>query len=295
MGPLLFLIYINDLVRVKISGRFTLFADDTSIVWHNGSTLQLREDISRDLSAVVAWCDSNRLSFNINKTNIVGFGCDMQGLYMENVPLQENSVNKFLGIMVDGKLRFEDHILSMSKKLSSACFAIKTASKELSPLVGRTVYFALFEPYLRYGIPFWGVASQYLLNVVLILQKRAVRFIAGISQRESCRPHFVSQRIMTLTSLFVLETATLIYKNRQSLQRDNSTLRTRQSHNLPLPIPTRALTKNSIIFEGIKLYNHLPVSIRNNTTLTHFRKSLKELLVGKAYYKLSEFYEDTLR
>ena len=119
---------------------------------------------------------TNRLCFNVGKTNIVGFGCDMRELQLDSDPLQEKSVTTFLGVVIDSELRFQDHILKLGRKLSSACFAVRTARMKLGPGIARTVYFALFESHLRYGISFWGLRSQYLLNVLFITQKKAIGF-----------------------------------------------------------------------------------------------------------------------
>ena len=289
LGPILFLIYINDLVRLKISGDFTLFADDTSILWHDREIDHLKQNIISDLLIIKEWCDSNRLCFNLSKTHVVGFKCNVMGSFMAG-DLQEKTATKFLGILIDNQLHFEDHIITLSKKLSSGCFAVRAVREELGQDLARTVYFSLFESHLRYGIPFWGTANQGLLNMLFILQKKAVRFIVNISQRESCRPHFQAQRILTLTSLFILETTSLIYKNRVRLQGPAPLHETRQSLNLPLPIPKTALVKRSQIYEGRRIFNHLPSSLRMVGSLQVFRRSLKRLLVNKVYYNIEEFY-----
>ena len=159
--------------------------------------------------------------------------------------------------------------------------------------MARDVYFALFDSHLRYGIPFWVMSSRYLLNILVVLQKKAVRYIVGASQRQSCRPIFVDKKILTLSSLFILETATLVHKNIGSMERLPRLHDTRGADNLPLPIPTSTLIKKSLIYESKKMYNHLPADIKSLHVLRSFRVNLKRLLVSKAYYSIAEFYADS--
>ena len=133
LGLILFLVYINDLVFLKISGLFTIFADDTSIFWKNNDLAKLREIIVDDLKLIKEWFNANRLCLNLSKTHIVGFKCDVAELMLDEDALPDTSVTKFLGVLIDGELNFNDHILTLSKKLSSGCFAIRLAREELGP------------------------------------------------------------------------------------------------------------------------------------------------------------------
>ena len=199
-----------------------------------------------------------------------------------------------MGVLIDGNLKFESHILRLSKKLASGCFAIRLTCSELGPEIARSVYFAVFESHLRYGIAFWGCTSRYLLNVLVVLQKKAVRSIVNVSQRESCRPLFKEIKILTLISLFILETSSLIHKHVRGISGPMHQRDTRRVRDLRLPIPVSTLTKNSFIYNGRKIFNHLPASIKEITDLKTFKKSLKGLLMEKTYYTIDEFYSDSL-
>ena len=294
LGPILFLLYVNDIVRVQISGEITLFADDTSVLWHSDNKALLRDVISSDLIRIKEWCNSNRLSLNVSKTGILGLRCEIGGIELESQPLQELTSVRFLGVLIDGNLKFESHILRLSKKLASGCFAIRLTCSELGPEIARSVYFAVFESHLRYGIAFWGCTSRYLLNVLVVLQKKAVRSIVNVSQRESCRPLFKEIKILTLISLFILETSSLIHKHVRGISGPMHQRDTRRVRDLRLPIPVSTLTKNSFIYNGRKIFNHLPASIKEITDLKTFKKSLKGLLMEKTYYTIDEFYSDSL-
>lgn len=279
---------------MDIKGKFTLFADDTTILWQSDSAQSLNEMVSSDLLQVKGWFDSNLLALNVEKTNILGFKCDMSGLSIGDCSLLNLSHTKFLGLDVDRDLKFGPHITTLSKKIASGCYAVRTVSRELGLLTAKSVYYALVESRLRYGIAFWGMCSQGLLNIIFVLQKRALRSLYHIGHRESCRPFFISGKILTLVSIFILETVILMFKNREKFMDPDPYYATRRSMDIPLPIPTSTLTKRSIIYESKKIFNHLPVTIKQEQSLKLFRKKVKMLLVGKAYYTLTEYYCDNL-
>ena len=282
------------MAHLNIRGKFTLFADDTTIQWHSNSSQTLMEIVSSDIVRVKEWFDSNLLTLNVDKTNIVGFKCNMSGLSIGDCLLLDMSSAKFLGLEIDKDLKFGPHIVSLSKKIASGCFAIKSVVRELGKAIAKNVYFALIESRLRYGIAFWGMCSQGLLNVLFVLQKRALRFLLKLGYRESCKAFFISEKILTLTSLFILESVSLIFKNRGRFMNQEPRYITRGNLDIPLPIPTLTLTKKSIIYESKKIFNHLPESVREINSLRLFRKRVKGLLVGKAYYTLTEYYCDNL-
>lgn len=297
LGPILFLLYINDLATIDIQGTFTLFADDTTILWHNKNVNSLRDTIKSDICKVKQWCDSNLLVFNTNKTNILTFKFAYDDLFLDNQHIKNNSHTKFLGLYIDEKLKFDVHVVNLCKRLASGCYAVRITSNELGFLAAKTAYFSLIESHIRYGIPFWGSCSQQLLSSVFILQKRALRYMCKSKPRDHCKPLFVTHKILTLSCIFILETVCLVHKkiinsvNSDSLPKHNTRLKL--SLALPLPIPRSTLTKQSVIYESKKIYNHIPLSVRSITNLKTFREAVKGILIQKAYYNIREFYSDS--
>lgn len=291
LGPILFLLYINDLTSLQIDGRFTIFADDTTIVWHGKNEQELRNTISHDLAKIKSWCDSNLLLFNVSKTNILTFKFNFDNLFISEVHIENRVDTKFLGLHIDSKLKFVNHVNILNQRVSRGCYAVRVVSNELGIVAAKTAYFAFIESHLTYGLAFWGYCSQQLFNSTFILQKRAMRYICKVRPREHCRPLFLKHGILTLPCLFIVETVVLIHKKYFGLAAEGLH-NTRQSHNLLLPIPKTTLTKNSVLYESKKIYNHLPLLIRATQPLKSFKKKVRNLLVTKAYYSLQEYYQD---
>lgn len=295
LGPILFLVYINDLYHLNTSGKFTLFADDTTILWHSKTVNDLNDKILGDINIFKSWCDSNLLSFNVSKTNVVAFKCNLEDIPLENEMIENRDCTKFLGLFIDSKLKFETHVKQMKNKISSGCFAVRVISRELGSATARTAYHALIESHLRYAIPFWGVCTSNLLDSVLKLQKRAIRYVYGLSPRDSCRQLFIEKGILTVVALFVLETVCIVKKHISKFEITSSIHNTRQStrNDLKLPIPSSTLVKDSFVYNGVKMYNHLPNHFKeSHINIGSFKRSVKKLLSCRSYYSLQEFYND---
>lgn len=293
LGPVLFLLYINDLASISISGSFTLFADDTTILWHNKNPKILHDVITSDISLVKKWCDSNLLTFNLAKTNVVTFGCHLEQLHLGSHILANSRHSKFLGLYIDPKLNFQEHVRILNNKLASGCYAIRTISAELGYTTARTAYFSLVESHLRYGIPFWGSCGLGTITSVLTLQKRAIRYMCKARVRDSCKPLFVTHKVLTVIAIFIHETVCLFHKKRNKFDFANNRRNTRQASNICLPLPSSSLIKKSLIYNGKKVYNHLPITLKNIYSGNQFRNAVKKFLIDKPYYNLQEYYDDS--
>ena len=179
-------------------------------------------------------------------------------------------------------------------KLSKNCFAIRTISHELGYQTARLAYFALMESHLRYGIPFWGCSSQESLSSAFVMQKRAVRYMCGAGSRDPCKPLFVKHEILTVICLYLLEISCVIFKNKNTFSPNQIILLNTRSDesNIYLPRPNSQLIKNSIFYNGKKIFNKLPISLKKLVNINTFRKTLRSFLIAKAYYSVQEFFDD---
>lgn len=289
LGPILFLIYVNDLAALPVLGNFVMFADDATMLWKHKDEKILKQSVQGDLIIVKEWCDANSLVFNVSKTNILTFKCDLNSITLDGRTIDHKTAVRFLGVHIDSRLRFETHIEALNKHLSQGCYIVKSILHELGKHTARVAYYALMESHIRFGIAFWGFSTQASVRSVFVLQKRALRYLCRVGSRESCRPLFVREQILTVPCIFILEVASLIFgKFRDFSREDRYNFR---NHTLPLPIPKLQLTKHSVIYEGIKIFNNLPNDIKSITGYRGFRVQLKRYLLDKAFYSLQEFYE----
>ena len=294
LGPLLFLLYINDIGYLNISGALTLFADDTSICW-SGNKLSVENVINNDLKTIKHWFDSNKLSLNISKTKYIIFSKkDSISIKINNEIVQKVVNYRFLGLNIDQDLKWETHLNLVCKKLASALFAIRTVSLELNNRnTSLEVYHSLFESHIRYGLVFWGYTTLSRCNILFLLQKRAIRIICNANRLDHCRPLFKSLKILTFFDLLVYETVTFLH-NKQLAKRGNiHNYSTRLRENLNLPQSQTAVARNSLFHYGKNIYNAIPLRIRQLRN-HQFKNVLKTTLTKSANYSLEEFFENSV-
>jgi hypothetical protein len=119
---------------------------------------------------------------------------------------------KFLGISLDNTLCWKTHIDMSVPKLSSACFVIAAVKPFLSPESLKMVYYSYFHSIKTYGLIFWG--NSCYSNIIFRLQKRTLRIIVGIRDRDSCREHFKKLKILLLKSQYILSLALFVVNNK---------------------------------------------------------------------------------
>ena len=124
LGPLLFLIYINDLPNISKDLKFFLFADDTNIYFESNDLIKLENTVNKELKKLYFWLNVNRLSLNVSKTNYIIFHPYNKPLKqhitlkINNKAIIEKDNIKYLGVIIDSRLNWKTHILAVSKKIS---------------------------------------------------------------------------------------------------------------------------------------------------------------------------------
>lgn len=285
LGPLLFLIYINDLPSIGQNSNFVLFADDTSFSTSTGSLQESLERSEMLQRRVGEWFESNRLLLNTDKTNKMVFT-------LRNVELQETDDDAlgFLGVQLDRGLQWHRHIEILARRLCTGVYQLRHLSNKVSLTVLRTAYFANFQSHLSYGILVWGHATG--AQRIFALQRRAIRVVASLRYRDDCRKAFIDLKIITLPSLFILECLDFIKKNVEysTAHADIHQYDTRSKHDLVPPYWRLRRCQSGPGYWGFKFFNVLSDSVRS-LEYNQFRNRIKDILINKAFYSVTEFLQ----
>ena len=173
LGPLFFILYINDLTKtMATSANPVLFADDTSINITNPDLMEFTNSINEKSIKLNRWFKSNSFSLNIDKTHFLRFftktnqNCDFQPYY-DNRQITKFETIKFLGITLDSKLSWKQRIEDITPTFNKVCFAIRSIKPFMSIEAMRLIYFAYFHSIFSDGIIFWGnyVQSKYIFKI----------------------------------------------------------------------------------------------------------------------------------
>ena len=188
LGPLLFLVYINDLPKVLTFSNVTMYADDTAIYYSAKDSKMIKQCMQHDLNKLDTWFPvkkpSNRLSLNVKKTKLMIFcspisQCNYNDVTL-NVGNQEiDRVNtfKYLGIWLDKHLNFNEHISKLSKKLSQKISMLRRTRPYISKNAAIMLYKALILPHINYCASVWGTTGITNMDKIQKLQNRALRMI----------------------------------------------------------------------------------------------------------------------
>ena len=297
LGPLLFLIFINDIVNSSRLLHFILFADDTNLFYSCKSLELLLTTVNDELSNLAVWFRANKLSLNISKTNYIIFGskhlpsADLI-VKIDEVLLTQVDCTKFLGVLVDAKTTWKSHIALIAKKISRGLGAIKRVKRLLPANIILLLYHTMITPYLTYCCIVWGCASPTNLQKLRVLQKRAIRIISNAPYRNPSTPLFKKLELLRLDDLITLQTALFIYKSKLGLLPKSCSnyliiANRERLHNtrvfsyFVIPKCRTVLRKNCISVRGPTLWNTLPPNLQAASTITEFKRSMITFLFAK--------------
>ena len=307
LGPLLFLLYINDLPNVSKKLKFYLFADDTNIYYESKSLKNLEKTMNKELEKLYEWLSINRLSLNISKTNFVIFmpPCKPKipvTILINKEAIEESSNVKYLGILIDSRLSFKFHIDELKKKVSRSVGVLYKLRHYVTSKILTNVYYAIIYPFLAYGNVVWGNATMNLLTPLHILQKRFVRMatfndsypiIPGPLVHSP--PLFQKLGLLTIFDIYKLQVGKLVYESVNKLGPAHTIIKfTRASevhcHNTRYANKGNFYTNNvrtvrfglkNLLNEGSKLWTNIPDNIKDKQSKKSFTSNLKKHLIDQ--------------
>lgn len=292
LGPVLFILFTNDFPSfMQEYSQTVMYADDTVLLLSKANPKELEIDSYIALNMAVQYCHNNELVVNESKSKQL-----LLGRHKENtskVPdLEEVTFTEYLGVTIDDKLSWKQHLDSLCSKLSSGLYVMKRMKNISDHTTTKLTYHALFEAHLRYGIVVWGGTTVSNLQRILVLQKRAIRILGNLQPRETCREAFRELRILTVVNLYILEAVSYVHTKEPDTVKTGASFHehnTRHATNYCLPFHSRSSTEKKPSYIGAKMYNILPEALKI-ANLPVFKKHLKSWLQERPFYSLSEFF-----
>ena len=298
LGPLLFLLYINDIHSSSTTVSFLLFADDTTITFSHCNLQSLVNQLNAELINISSWFKSNKLSLNPGKTKLMLFSKSSKQpilpspVCIDGQPLSQVHLTKFLGVVINDKLTWTDHISSITKTTSRNTGVLSKLRWFLPPSALLSIYNTLILPYLNYSNIVWARSSNSQLHSLLMIQKRAVRICTLSSPRDHSAPLFAKLNTLTLTDINKLQTGIFMYRYIHKLlpQIFSSFFQsvhsihnygTRSSNALYVPFTHTSYSMNTIRFHGPRLWNNLNRTVKIQSSVGRFKKAFKAELISR--------------
>ena len=215
LGPLLFLIYINDLHTCIKNSRTFHFADDTNLLFTPSHSNFLRK-LNVDLKSLNHWLMANKISLNSSKTELIIFR--EPNTPLPNLKIKINGVNlnpksqiKYLGLIMDEHLTFKPHINILNAKLKRANNLLAISRHYLSPNLLKQIYYAQFHSHLSYGCQIWG-SKTYNTAQISILQNKALRIMSFADRHASADPIYKELNIIKLNDVILSNNILFVHK-----------------------------------------------------------------------------------
>ena len=281
LGPLLFLLYINDMPKCSNILEFHLFADDTNLFLNNPSILNLETNLNVELEKVSQWLYANKLSLNIEKTSFVVFHSPQRriahklNLSISNKSVKSDNQVKYLGLIFDSNLNWKPYLHELSKKVSRGIGVLSKIRYYVNRNILHQLYYSIIYPFLTYGLLIWGNTYSTTLKPLITLQKRAIRTITFSKPDEHSEPLFKELEILKLTDLVTLHNALFMYHYYYNLLPSSfenffQTVASVHSYNTRLASKSTYYIntiktnygKFNIRFAAVKVWNHLDESIK---------------------------------
>ena len=297
LGPLLFLIYINDLPLSTRNMKSILFADDTTLFASHRDAITLTKIMSDDLALVREWLIANRLTLNINKTYYTIFTTGTRFLPNDlRVTIGEHAIErrlsgKFLGMTLDDKLTFKEHINTVKGKVSKLVGLLFQLKKVFPLEVLNKLYYSLIYPHLNYCILAWGSAKPTFLYPLITLQKRIARILTDSSYYAHSDPLFNQLKMMKIKDLYLFHCQIFMYKiinldKYPNFREEINAIQPAHSYNmrysnLITPYCRSDVCKQSLLYQGIRAWNQLTNDVKTSSSLNSFKSKCKMKLVSK--------------
>ena len=316
MGPILFLIFFNDLPCSTLL-KVLLFADDTTLIASGKNLSELVNFMNHELKKISAWFRANQMVLHPDKTKFTIFHSKPSNIPWDDIkifidenenlnhdPSLKKSISfvnhmsdvpaiKFLGVYFDPALNFKYHISQIHKKLTKALFILRRAKNVLTPTALKALYYSTFDCHLTYGNQIYSCADPGSLKGLKILQKKAIRCISNASYNAHTAPLFKKLNIMPLDVTIKYNKLQIMYDFiNQRLPRSFDNRWYTVQHR------TNRVTRNSMNFHipyfRIKLVSRLPkwcipdiwnsfetIEIKAQTSRNLFNKKLKKQLLNE--------------
>ena len=296
LGPLLFLIFINDLPTASSFFKYILFADDSTL----SVALPTLDDnyigqVNAELAKIYRWLLSNKICLNADKTKYIIFSYRRAYNFSPLLKLGNNTIKstnniKFLGVFVDQDLKFNHHVKYISSKISRSIGVLYKLSKFLPSEILHMLYMTMIHPYLAYALENYHSTHKYITNGLFLLQKRACRIINKLSYLDHTSSAFAGSSILKLVDLYKYRIGIYMhrilfssldsnFKNALRPLAESHSYNTRNINSFELPLYRKSMTQFSVHYVAVKLWNDLPIELRSCLSLDRFKREYKKVLL----------------
>ena len=278
-----------------------IFADDATLQNSSQKIDEISKNLQLDINYIQTWCKQNDMVLNETKTKGMVIGTKQRlsklesnlSLEINNEIIENSKSEKLLGVFIDQNLDFDKHIDYVCKNVSSKIGLLNKIKKFL-PLHTRKLYYnAYILPVIDYCLTVWGSAPKFQLERIHKLQKRAARIILDMPPETPSLPLFEQLDWLNIYERLEYNKYILLYKSTQNLTptyinelfsfntTENYSSRSSTNNDMYIKRHKTKMFEKSLQYSGPRLWNALPVNIRESSNINQFKRNVVSLIISK--------------
>ena len=293
LGPLLFNIYINDIVSAS-NFRVKLFADDACLMYSGSNVRDLENKVNLELNNINNWRKFNKLSVNFSKSNYIIF-TNKKNKYNYTITMDGNILDrtvdtKYLGVILDQKLKWNKHINYIINKITKTSYILSKIRHYVNINTLKSLYYSLVHPHLNYCLTAWGGAPNSTIKPLIIFQKKIIRIMTFSKFDNPSAELFLRLNILPINQLYNLNVSLLMYKIHHSLitgkykliqidKLHSHNTRLSKNKNYYHSFNKLNIGLNTFSAQGTKIWSNLSNTLKQ-LPLHLFKKELKQYLIN---------------
>lgn len=290
LGPVLFITYINSLLKLQVDGITISYADDTALVISGDTWESVKCKTVNSMIKVRNWLQTFKLTLNLTKTHYIAFSLtganrpQYGNIVVDDHCIEEISSTKYLGIVIDKFLKWQPHIDYVSGKIRGLIHKFYLLREFLNKRTLIIIYKAFVESIIGYGILVWGGLYNNSLYKLNIIQKYILKIIYRKKRLYPTRLLF-NEEILSIRSIYILTVCSYVHthNNLKLLVNHTYETRTRINRHIKLPISNNNLNLRYVNYFGPKLYNLLPGEVRNCSRVKTFKKLSRKVIFNSLH------------
>ena len=298
LGPLLFLIFINDLPNCCPSGNSRIFADDTTVFFKAKNSTEVRNKGQLIMSQMNTWFITNKLTLNASKSTFIIFKSRYSKI--SNLPnklefakseISRSDSVKYLGLTLDEHLTFNQHVQSVCNSIKRYFKIFYNIRRYLHIKQAEVLYYSMIYSRIKYGIAVYGHTSKSNLNRIQTLQNQLMKVLTSREYRFPTNALHTEHKILKVADIFLQEKLSFVHNfmnNKLPSMFDNYYIKFSQIHNITtrnsnlnfiVPIFKSRFGSYALKIDGATVWNELDNSIKQITNVKTFRSKVKEKLL----------------
>ena len=285
VGPLFFILYINDLSSILKRCKYQLYADDT-VLYLSGDAENIVDPMNIDLLSFKNWCTQNKLTINVKKTKYVIFGLKSQikkigahGICIDDTHIERVNSYKYLGVTLDAMLNYNCHLSNCLSIASHKIFLLSKVRKYITFEAANRIYKTMILPIVEYGDILYDGSNKYLLDRLQTLQNRGLRIVYYKQYHVPVISLHEVSKIAKLELRRKMHLLLYMYNQKSNVDIVNSSVINTRLHDALVFInnkPNSEKFKNNVLYKGPELWNSRTVQFRNIDSYEKLKISLKK-------------------